>query len=279
MKLHVTAPLAVLMLVGMVFSAGGCNAERDKLMNLNRKANELRAEAEARARQLQADNEALQRALTEKDKQIVAMQQQIDVLELARADLQRALDELRSQQGGTIQAPSPIALPADLDKELRDLVEKYPILEYLPEYGMVKLKTDLLFDKGSDNVSAQAREALGKFAQIMNSATAQRFSVYVAGHTDDIPIRKPETKTLHPTNWYLSVHRSVSVEEVLAGAGLAEARIGAMGFSEFHPIAANAPGNKGNSVNRRVELWIVPPDRFLTRSGATATPAASPSEK
>ena len=82
-------------------------------------------------------------------------------------------------------------------------------------------------------------------------------------------ILKPDTIQRHPDNWYLSVHRSVAVQEVLTGAGLAPQRVGLMGFSEYHPVAANASGKGGNQANRRVELWIVPPDRFIT-SGRTA---------
>ena len=39
---------------------------------------------------------------------------------------------------------------------------------------------------------------------------------------------------------------------------------------------ANAPGNKGNQANRRVEVWIVPQDRLFTTDGATVTPEAAP---
>ena len=278
MKLHVATPLALAMLAGMLFTTG-CNGERDKLMALNRKANELRAEAEARARQLQSENEALTRALEERDVKIASLEKQVALLEQANADLQKALNELRGK--ATVIAPTPlVALPPDLDKELRDLADKYgDILEYLPEYGMVKLKSDLTFEKGSDNVSAPAKEALSKFADIMNSATAGKFNIYIAGHTDDIPIKKPETRERHPNNWYLSVHRAVAVEEVLAGSGLSEPRMGAMGFGQWHPIADNASGNKGNPANRRVELWIVPPERFLTPRGASISPAASPAGK
>ena len=63
------------------------------------------------------------------------------------------------------------------------------------------------------------------------------------------------------------MHRAIAVQGVLSKAGLTPARIGAMGFGEYHPVAPNAPGKKGNRLNRRVEIWIVPPDRFLTESG------------
>ena len=162
-----------------------------------------------------------------------------------------------------------IVLPPELDKQLRELAEANPeIMEYQPKYGMVKLKSDLTFDKGSDEVAAGAKEALAKFVQIMNGSVAAKYNVYVAGHTDDLPIVKEETRRRHPDNWYLSVHRAVAVEKDLATEGLTPERIGAMGFGEYHPVAPNAANKRGNAVNRRVEIWIVPPDRFLTLPGS-----------
>ena len=112
-----------------------------------------------------------------------------------------------------------------------------------------------------------ALAALKKLAEVLNTADAKPFNIYVAGHTDDMPIVRAETKREHPTNWYLSVHRAVAVQTVMAAAGLAQPRAGVMGFSEYHPVATNPPAHKGNQANRRVEIWIVPPDRFLTSTG------------
>jgi flagellar motor protein MotB len=35
-------------------------------------------------------------------------------------------------------------------------------------------------------------------------------------------------------------------------------RMSVRGFSEYRPVAPNAPGKKGNPQNRRVEIYIVP---------------------
>jgi len=277
MMRNVKALLTLGLLAGMILSVGGCvpKSEYDKLNAMNRRANERATEAEARARQLEREVEALQAALAERDRQLAALQQQVDLLNKANAELQQALANAR---GGTVVAPKPLtALPAGLNQALQDLANQYPdLFEFFPELGMVKLKSDLTFDKGSDDVSAQAKEALAKFADVMNSQAASGFNVYIAGHTDDIQIKKPETLKRHPTNWYLSVHRAVAVEEVLAKAGLAEPRMAALGFGEWHPVAPNAANRGGNSANRRVELWVVPPDRFLTTDGAAVRSAPSP---
>jgi chemotaxis protein MotB len=268
--------LAALMLAGLL-NAGGCvtKAKYDELMAMNRKANDERNAALAAAQQLRAENQRLTEELANAQNALAGKDKEIALLQAAKADLQKAFDDLMAKYqalaGRPPQTIPDIALPPELDTALKELAAMNPdLLEYDAKHGMVKLKSDLTFEKGSDFVKPEAKAALAKFVQIVNSQTGMKYNIYIAGHTDDIPILKPETKRTHPDNWYLSVHRAVSVEKELSSAGLAPQRIGAMGFGEYHPIAPNAPGKKGNALNRRVELWIVPPDRFLTMTSASA---------
>ena len=127
---------------------------------------------------------------------------------------------------------------------------------------------------------AVTKPALAAFARVINGPQAAKFYIYIAGHTDDVRIAKKITLLRHPTNWYLSAHRAVAVQIELSKAGVAAYRLGVMGFSQYHPIAPNKSGSKGNPANRRVEIWIVPPDRLLTAglgrstgAGATKAPA------
>jgi len=160
---------------------------------------------------------------------------------------------------------APIALPPTMNLALEQFAAAHSdMIEYMPSLGMVKFKADLTFPKGSDDIQPAATTALREFARIVSSAEAQEFNVYIAGHTDDIPIKKDETRRRHPNNWYLSVHRAVSVEKALESAGVSPKRLAVMGFGEYHPTVANAPNRQGNQANRRVEIWIVPPKQFLT---------------
>lgn len=159
-------------------------------------------------------------------------------------------------------------IPAPVHAALKALADGSPeLMDYLPTYGMLKLKADLTFDKGSAVVKPEATKALTKLAEIVNTLEAKPFHVYIAGHTDDIPLKKAETIRQHGSNWGLSCHRALAVVKALFAAGVEQKRMGGAGFSMYHPVAPNAPGNKGNPLNRRVEIWIVPPDRFLTVSG------------
>jgi len=91
----------------------------------------------------------------------------------------------------------------------------------------------------------------------MNSEQGKQFDIIIAGHTDDIPIKRPETRAKHPTNWHLSVHRAIAVLNVMESSSIDPKRLSARGFGEYRPIAENLAGNKGNPQNRRVEIYIV----------------------
>ena len=106
-------------------------------------------------------------------------------------------------------------------------------------------------------MAASAIEAVKSLTAILNSEQGKKFDVIIAGHTDDIPIQKPETRAKHPTNWHLSVHRAIAVLNVMESNNIESKRLSARGFGEYRPIAENLPGKKGNPQNRRVEIYIV----------------------
>ncbi|MCX5635235.1 MAG: OmpA family protein [Planctomycetota bacterium] len=183
-----------------------------------------------------------------------AMKQKIAALEEDLAKKKALIASMQQQllSGG-------IQLPAELNTLLEDFAKKSPdMVTYDPARGIVKFKSDLLFEKGSDKVAADAVDAVKSLCGIMNSEKGKDFDIVIAGHTDDLKIAKPETREVHPTNWHLSAHRGISVLNVMAENGIASERMSVRGFGEFRPIAPNEPNKKGNSQNRRVEIYIVP---------------------
>jgi len=132
------------------------------------------------------------------------------------------------------------------------------LVTYDADRGIVKFKSDLLFEVGSDKVASEAVKAVKSLCEILNSEEAKKFDIIIAGHTDDIPIKKPATLAKHPNNWYLSAHRAISVLNVMAESKIDPKRMSARGFGEYRPVAENKPGKKGNPLNRRVEIYIVP---------------------
>jgi chemotaxis protein MotB len=150
------------------------------------------------------------------------------------------------------------ALSPELTNALQKFAATNDMIEFDETTGTVKFKSDLLFEKGSDVVAAEAAGLIQKLCQIINSKDAEGFDIVIAGHTDDIPIRKSDTMIQHPTNWHLSVHRAISVEKIMETSGVNPKRISVRGFGEFRPIEANAPNKKGNPKNRRVEIYLIP---------------------
>ncbi len=273
MKTYFAIPLMIAVTVGLISTAGCVSqVEYDKAQSLCRRANEQLAAAEAALKDSESQQAKLSAELASGDQGVLAKQKEIGLLEAKNRSLQDALTKLKALYEKTrdedVPVPIGIAiLPKQVDTALQSFATENPeIVEYLPGYGMVKFKADFTFEPGKDNISADAVKALGKLVEILNSDAAVEFHVYIAGHTDDQPIVHSARR--HPTNWYLSVHRAVEVQKELAQAGLAPERIAALGFGEYHPIEPNAEGKKGNSKNRRVEVWIVPPDKLLTQTPA-----------
>ena len=271
MRTHPAVLLTAVILANLMFVCG-CNGERKRLLAANRRCVEQHKEAQADLNKLRGEYGKLGDELKGRDAVILAKAQEIKVLEEANATLEKDLEQINERYksllaGGKLPPIGRPPLPEQVDKALRALAEtNVELMEYRSEYGMIKLKADFTFDKGSADVKGDAAAALKKFARIIAAPAAAKFNIYVAGHTDDIPLRKTKTIRDHGTNWGLSVHRAVAVIKVLFEAGVEQERMGAMGFSKHHPIAPNAPAQKGNPANRRVEIWIVPPDRFLTVS-------------
>lgn len=257
-----------LYVVGMIvviigaMSAGGCMVEKsklDKANSLNRKLSDQLKGAERDKDELLAENEDLLAQLEAHgpvDEQVAILVQQNQDLQMKYDDLYMRYEE---QLNKTVVLPEPVNLA------LQELAASMPdVLEFSEQYGMVKLRADLTFAKGSVDVKPAAFDALSRLAGIVNSTGASAFNVYIAGHTDDVPIVQEATKRRHPNNWYLSVHRAVEVEKVLTDAGVDPTRVAVIGFGQFQPVEANAEGNKGNAANRRVEIWLVPKGQFVT---------------
>lgn len=149
------------------------------------------------------------------------------------------------------------SLPVELSTLLEDFAKSREMVTFDSARGVVKFKSDLLFERGSDKVAGAAAQAVKLLCAIFNSKEAGKFDIIIAGHTDDIRISKPATRTKHPSNWHLSAHRAISVLNVMTKNKVAAGRLSIRGFGEYRPIEPNKANKKGNPKNRRVEIYIV----------------------
>ena len=252
-----TVKLSVIFsLCACVLLVNGCSSELQDLRIQNntqqKLIDQLQAEQAANTLRLEQMKKQLAAAQQTDSIEVESLQQQIAALE---EDLAKKKELIASMQQRLLLGGA--ALPVELSTLLEDFAKQHEMVTYDASRGIVKFKSDLLFDKGSDNVAASAIEAVKSLTAILNSEQGRKFDVIIAGHTDDIPIQKPETRAKHPTNWHLSAHRAIAVLNVMESNNIESKRLSARGFGEYRPIAENQPGKKGNPQNRRVEIYIV----------------------
>ena len=248
--------LATVLVISIVCSAmiftTGCVSDQQKDLKMQNTAQERRIkELEG---QLQAANLELEQAKRQIEAlggkgnvEMQALQQKIAALEEEKKNLIEAMQKLGVTQ-----------LPAELNSMLEDWAKGSDLVSFDSARGIVKFKSDLLFEKGSDEVAPSAMEAVKALCGILNTEQAKAFDIIIAGHTDDLRISQPETKAKHPSNWYLSAHRAIAVLDAMTANGLVPERASVRGFGEFRPIVPNELNKKGNPQNRRVEIYIVP---------------------
>ena len=264
--------LGCITIAAVALGSLGCvsQAEYDSLLTTYRKTQEqvveLRAqleEAEARlsAREAQGSRNRgmameLEAAIAERDR-----------LREALADAEQQLRDLGEQP-----QPGVVVLDPETDTQLKELAAANPeLMTYDPALGMVKLRSDLTFALGSAEVNPGAQRSLSQLARVVARGAASQYALRIVGHTDNVPIKNPATREKHPTNWHLSVHRAISVRDVLDQAGVGSERTYVAGYGQYRPVVPN-PARGGAAANRRVEIFLKP----MTQMAATPEPDAAP---
>jgi chemotaxis protein MotB len=234
------------------------------------KYNALKLDRDALAEQLGQSQSEARAARAEADilkNQIAALGTQggnweglINNLNSENAALRAQLNELNSKYAEAMSRPiGGTALPAALSNELSAFAAQNPdLVEFDAARGIVKFKSDVTFATGSADLQPKARDVIGRFAGILNSAAASGYELLVAGHTDNTRVVNPNTIAAgHKDNWYLSAHRAISVGSALQSQNVNPQRIGVVGYADQRPVASNA-SESGKAQNRRVEVLILP---------------------
>lgn len=116
---------------------------------------------------------------------------------------------------------------------------------------LVQLSSDVVFPPGGTKIKPEAKEAFTQIADTLKQFTDRKFQVI--GHSDATPIRTER----FPSNWELSMARSLEVVKLLIDAGVPPEMLSAAGSAEFDPLVANDT-DENKAMNRRVELVFVP---------------------
>jgi chemotaxis protein MotB len=122
----------------------------------------------------------------------------------------------------------------------------------------IDISDKLLFKSGKYEVTDNAKEVLGKVAQVLKAQPDIEFMV--EGHTDNVPF----SSGILLDNWDLSVKRATSVVRLLQSKyGLDPAHIAAAGRGQYKPVADNS-STEGKAANRRTRIVILPQlDQFF----------------
>jgi chemotaxis protein MotB len=159
-------------------------------------------------------------------------------------------------------------IKAKLDKFAADNGIQSTLVTTIEERGLVvSIQETLLFESGSADITARARDILEKISTVLAVAPNQ---IKVEGHTDNLPINTAK----FPSNWELSVIRATNVVHILQHDGIAPNRLSAAGYGEFRPISSNAT-DAGRGKNRRIDLIILRTKYDLTEP-SNQTPLAVP---
>ncbi|HEY2721310.1 MAG TPA: OmpA family protein [Chitinophagaceae bacterium] len=122
----------------------------------------------------------------------------------------------------------------------------------------IDISDKLLFASGHYEVAANAKQVLGKVAEVLKAQPDIEFMV--EGHTDNVPYKNGVLLD----NWDLSVKRATAVVRILQNQyGLNPTKMAAAGRSEYNPIASNDDPD-GRAANRRTRIVILPQlDQFF----------------
>ena len=141
-----------------------------------------------------------------------------------------------------------------MDRPLED-VERFEV-----EGGYILMIQDrILFDSGSADLGDEGAAALAQLSSEI--AGAPHGKIFVRGHTDSDPVKKPQTRQRFPHgNLQLSAERAVSVAAYLIDQTSVSAQdVVVMGFGSWKPVRPNDSAET-KRMNRRVEIFVSDPE-------------------
>jgi len=159
-----------------------------------------------------------------------------------------------------------------LNTALEEMIENEDVIIKKGEDWLeLEMKSNVLFYSGEARLEKLAIPIIGKVADILRSSSNL---IQVEGFTDNNPINTSR----FPSNWELSAARAASVVHLLDRYGLNPARLSAIGYGEFKPIADNST-NEGRQKNRRVVLVVLGSDKNERSLNVFPQPAANTVEE
>ncbi|MFT3979230.1 MAG: OmpA family protein [Ferruginibacter sp.] len=236
-----------------------------------KECNDRTAEGQARRAQLEADIAQLKKEnayLKDNNNQALKQLENLSVISSSQAEsIKKSLENIGAKDNYIQSLQSELsrkdslnmALVMNLKGAIGNLDDKDINIKVDKGVVYIDISDKMLFTSGSYNITARAKEVLGKVATVLKNQPDMEFMV--EGHTDNVPYKGGAGLT---DNWDLSVKRATTVVRVLQNEyGLNPAKMAAAGRSEYNPISDNSTA-EGRSANRRTRIVILPQlDQFF----------------
>ena len=224
---------AFLAVVSLVFGVACASTQSpDSLRNENRNLQGVIEEQQLRIDDLTADKVRLDRRVKELDAQLSRMESTSRVVEEAKEEISENVRQVMARFRG--------------DREIE-------VVRTDKGYSFV-LRDAVLFASGDLKLTSEGRRALQRIAEVLKKNDDL---VSVEGHTDDVPVKKPQTLKRFPRgNIELSTGRAFAVWDYLTrDGGLDRTRISIVGYGPNRPRVPNT-SELNRHRNRRVEILV-----------------------
>lgn len=202
------------------------------------------AENVKKNRELLAQLEAKEQALTTENARLEKLKQDMDTRSQRIAELESII---------SAKDAAMTKLKNAISKALTNFEGKGLTVEQRDGKVYVSMENKLLFESGSWAVGKNGKEAVKQLGSVL--AVNPEIAVLIEGHTDNVPYTGSGQLS---GNWDLSTKRATAIVEILReNPSINPENLTAAGRGEFAPIASNDT-SEGKAKNRRIEVVLTP---------------------
>ncbi|MFZ0490966.1 MAG: OmpA family protein, partial [Salegentibacter sp.] len=202
------------------------------------------AENSRQNRELLAELEEKEGALTKEQARLDKLQRDLESRSRRIDDLERVIAAKDAKMN---------ALKNAISKALTNFEGKGLTVEQRNGKVYVSMENKLLFDSGSWAVNSEGRKAVRQLGEVL--AENPDIAVLIEGHTDNVPYSgSGQLKD----NWDLSTKRATAIVQILReNNNIDPKNLTAAGRGEYAPVATNDTA-EGRAKNRRIEVILTP---------------------
>ena len=228
-------------------------------------------EYQARAQQLDTDNQQLEALLAQSRQQVQLLTDEVAVTRKSLKETSAQLASLQSDNQQLRQTTSQLVSTAEQQRRgeirannslLKNLtIRDLPGIDVRQDGDVVRVEVpgDRLFMPGSPYFQTGAQQLLVSVATDLRRSFPDHI-IGIEGHTDNRATHSQQ----YPTHHHLSAAQALSVYNLLVQQhAMPASQLFVIGHGANHPVVSNA-SEEGQKRNRRIEI-VVYPDRIAAR--------------